>query len=136
MDEISEVRKRIDEAVRFRDSDQRKEAATAFALIIRQFSASKEPAVRERVAEALVNLGVMVRSSGDPTTAISIFDRVIVEYQAATAFLICALFNKGGALMAWDARRMPLAPTKSCCPPPIPMRVTIRLFLNASRELC
>ena len=100
MDEISEVRKRIDEAVRFRDSDQRKEAATAFAQIIRQFSASKEPAVRERIAEALVNLGVMVRSSGDPTTAITIFDRVIVEYQAATAFLICALFNKGGALMA------------------------------------
>ena len=83
MDEISEVRKRIDEAVRFRDLDRRKEAATAFALIIRQFSASKERAVRECVAEALVNLGVMVRSSGDPTTAITIFDRVIVEYQAA-----------------------------------------------------
>jgi tetratricopeptide (TPR) repeat protein len=100
MDEINEVRKRIDEAVRFRDSDQRREAANEFAQIIRQYSASKGPAVRERVAEALVNLGVMVRSSGDPTTAITIFDRVIVEYQASTAFLICALFNKGGALMA------------------------------------
>ena len=53
------------DAIRLRNENNVNEAALAFAKVIKEFEKSTDPAVRENVAEALLNLGVLFNLTGN-----------------------------------------------------------------------
>jgi tetratricopeptide (TPR) repeat protein len=99
MSDIETSRELLTEAIRMRDAQQFNEAAIAFAKLVKQFENSVDPAVRQNVAEALLNLGVLLRALGGLEMAVNVLDRVITGYSAATVFFISSLYNKGTTLL-------------------------------------
>ena len=87
------------DAIRLRNDENWDEAGMAFARVVKEFDQSTDPAVRENVAEALLNLGVLFKLTGHTDTAITVLDRLIKQYQAFPVFYISAFYNKAGTLM-------------------------------------
>ena len=87
------------DAIRLRDENNVNEAALAFTKVVQEFKNATDPAVRENVAEALLNIGVLLNLTGYTEAAITVFDRVIKEHQSFPVFYISALYNKAGSLM-------------------------------------
>lgn len=100
MDEAAAAQKLLAHAVALRDSGRIEEAGAAFAEFYRRFAGSADPRVRLGVAEAVVNVGVLLMGASQPSAAVSAFDRVIREYAEAAESVAAALYNKGNVLMA------------------------------------
>lgn len=76
------------------------EASAAFVEIHQRFAGSTDPAVRLDLARAMLNIGVILKGTGEPAAAVGAFDRVIREYPEDIPSVATALHSKGGALMA------------------------------------
>ena len=87
------------DAIRLRNDDNWDEAGMVFAKLIKEFDKSTDPAVRENVAEALLNLGVLFKLAGHTETGLKALDRLIKDYPDFSVFYISALYNKAGAFM-------------------------------------
>lgn len=100
MNENATSQELLAEAIRLRNDNNVNEATLAFTEVVKQFDKSTDPAVRENVAEALLNIGVLFTLTGYTEPAITVLDRLIKDYQGSSVFYVSALYNKAGALMA------------------------------------
>ena len=87
------------DAIRLGNDNNVTDATLAFTEVVKRYDKSTDPAVRENVAEALLNIGVLFKLTGYTEPAVTVLDRVIKEYQGFSVFYLSALYNKAGALM-------------------------------------
>ena len=76
------------------------EALALYNRVISRFDKASEPALRERVATALVNKGIVLGQRGDSEQEIDVYDEVVARFGAPSEpalreLVATALFNKG-----------------------------------------
>jgi tetratricopeptide (TPR) repeat protein len=107
MDDANTPHEHFARAVSLRSAGRAREADEAFVDFYRRFATSADAAVRLKLAEALLNVGVSLVRAGETSAAVAVLDKLVGEHAEADESVAAALYNKGIALR--DAGRLPEA---------------------------
>lgn len=100
MNDDSASHELFEKAVALRNAGDDLSALDAFLAFYQRFEGAADPAVRLLLAEALVNIGVMLMRMRESLRAINHFDKVVDEYPEADESVASALSNKINLLMS------------------------------------